>query len=71
LTSALFYGAGMHHASVYSLFLSTHSNDSFFKGYMWGSHSSGRQSWDSEDDRRWRATTKAPYFENKVPGSIQ
>ena len=25
--------------------------------------------WDNEEDRRWRATTKAPYFENKQPGS--
>lgn len=23
----------------------------------------------SKDDKQWRATTKAPYFENKVPGS--
>jgi hypothetical protein len=38
-------------------------------GYGWGSHNSHRRSWDSEEDRRWRATTKAPYFENKVPGS--
>lgn len=36
-------------------------------GYMWGGYNN-RRSWDSEDDRRWRATTKAPYFENKVPG---
>lgn len=26
-------------------------------------------SWSSEDDSRWRATTQAPYFENKVPES--
>ena len=53
LTNALFYGAGTHH------------------GYMWGSHNSHsrRRSWDEDEDRRWRATTKAPYFENKVPGS--
>jgi hypothetical protein len=38
-------------------------------GYGWGSRSSSRRSWDSEEDRRWRQTTKAPYFENKVPGS--
>ena len=24
--------------------------------------------WNDEDDRRWRMTTKAPYFENKIPG---
>ena len=28
-----------------------------------------RQSWNEDDDRKWRATTQAPYFENKVPGS--
>jgi hypothetical protein len=53
LTNALFYGAGMH------------------SGYMWGNRNSYRDNrrWDEEEDRRWRATTKAPYFENKVPGS--
>jgi hypothetical protein len=35
-------------------------------------HSMGsRRSWDREDDRRWRETTKAPYFENKVPGEFR
>lgn len=29
----------------------------------------GHRSWSSEDDRKWRSTTKAPYFANKVPGS--
>lgn len=54
LTSALFYGMGMH------------------SGYMWGRSSShdsyNRRRWDEEEDRKWRATTQAPYFENKVPG---
>lgn len=53
LTNALFFGAGMG------------------SGYMWGnqnSHGSQRR-WDEEEDRKWRATTKAPYFENKFPGS--
>jgi hypothetical protein len=27
-----------------------------------------RRRWDEDDDRRWRETTRAPYFENKVPG---
>jgi hypothetical protein len=48
LTSALFFGVGMH------------------TGFGLGGH---RRSWDENDDRRWRSTTKAPYFENKVPGS--
>lgn len=25
-------------------------------------------SWNDEDDRNWRATTKSPYFNNKLPG---
>lgn len=33
-------------------------------GYLWGS---GR--WNDDDDRKWRSTTKAPYFENKIPGA--
>lgn len=24
--------------------------------------------WDDEKDKEWRATTRAPYFENKIPG---
>jgi hypothetical protein len=24
--------------------------------------------WNENDDRKWRMTTKAPYFENKIPG---
>lgn len=27
--------------------------------------------WNEEDDRRWRLTTKAPYFENKIPGEMK
>ncbi|CAO1411357.1 unnamed protein product [Diamesa hyperborea] len=30
---------------------------------------SARHLWDSEQDRRWRYSTKAPYFENKQPGT--
>lgn len=26
--------------------------------------------WNEDDDKRWRMTTKAPYFENKIPGEI-
>ncbi len=55
LSNALFYSAGTHH------------------GYTWGNRNSHRgsgysRSWDEESDSKWRATTKAPYFENKVPG---
>jgi len=54
LTNALFFGAGMQ------------------SGYLWGrpsySDSYNRRRWDEEEDRKWRATTQAPYFENKIPG---
>lgn len=26
------------------------------------------RTWETEDDFQWRATTQAPYFENKIPG---
>lgn len=26
--------------------------------------------WNDDDDKRWRMTTKAPYFENKIPGEV-
>lgn len=35
----------------------------------YSSSSSRRRNWEEEDERKWRATTQAPYFENKVPGS--
>jgi hypothetical protein len=54
LTNSMFYLAGTHH------------------GRMWGVRarydSSRRENWDESDDQKWRATTKAPYFENKIPG---
>jgi hypothetical protein len=50
LSSALFYGAGMH------------------SGYMWGQRNAYEKRWNEEKDREWRATTSAPYFENKIPG---
>jgi hypothetical protein len=27
--------------------------------------------WNAEDDKRWRMTTKSPYFENKIPGIVK
>lgn len=29
------------------------------------------QPWSYDDDRKWRATTRAPYFENNVPGLLK
>ncbi|CRK93766.1 CLUMA_CG007294, isoform A, partial [Clunio marinus] len=37
-------------------------------GYLLGPYNPYRHVWNDKDDREWRATTKAPYFENKVPG---
>lgn len=45
-------------------------SSALFRNYLlmpYGSSDSSR-SWNDFDDRRWRATTKAPYFDNKVPG---
>lgn len=53
------YGVGMHHG--YSM---GHRNN-----YYYGSSNyEERRRWSERDDRQWRATTQAPYFENKVPG---
>jgi hypothetical protein len=54
LTNALLFGAGVQAGS---------------KREVQNSYNR-RSSWDSEQDRRWRATTKAPYFENKIPGNL-
>ncbi|CAG9798091.1 unnamed protein product [Chironomus riparius] len=44
----------------------------FSSGYKWGftgyDDSNSGRNWDKNADKKWRATTKAPYFENKVPG---
>lgn len=38
-------------------------------GHYLGNANSNDRNWNSDDDYRWRETTKAPYFENKAPGS--
>jgi hypothetical protein len=44
----------------------------FSKGIRWGYLKSydisDRIAWHKSDEVKWRATTKAPYFENKIPG---
>ncbi|XP_070499024.1 uncharacterized protein [Chironomus tepperi] len=43
----------------------------FSSGYKWGfikPYDPNNKRWDRNADRKWRATTKAPYFENMVPG---
>jgi len=54
LTNALFFGAGMHMGRGFG---------------MHNHHHRRRDDWNENEDESWRATTKAPYFENKVPGS--
>ena len=55
LINALSYGAGKSHDIK-------HLTQNFDQD------SSEEQAWDEEDDKNWRATTKSPYFENKIPG---
>lgn len=45
------------------------TNALFFRaGMRMGRGVSQYDEWNEEDDKRWRLTTKAPYFENKIPG---
>lgn len=41
--------------------------NAFFGSNQDGSEHGNRQ-WTEDDELKWQATTKAPYFENKVPG---
>ncbi|KAL7042488.1 hypothetical protein ACKWTF_001157 [Chironomus riparius] len=71
LTNAMFYGAGMH--SGYGWGRSSGYNNYGHNGYYGNSgygnsYGYSRRQWDEEEDRKWRQTTRAPYFENKVPG---
>lgn len=46
--------------------------DKFLTNAFFGNNAEGtnkiNRHWTPEDEARWQATTKAPYFENKVPG---
>jgi hypothetical protein len=64
---------------IYNNYYKTHSrqmgiaqfltNALFFRaGFRLGREMSQYDDWSEEDDKRWRMTTKAPYFENTVPG---
>lgn len=47
----------------------TESPDEFASNSLFGEGSSAdRREWTVEDEKAWQATTRAPYFENKVPG---
>jgi len=37
-------------------------------GFTDGLNPNDRIRWNKSDDKKWRATTRAPYFENLVPG---
>ncbi|CAO1356529.1 unnamed protein product [Diamesa tonsa] len=56
------YSGGSSFLTTYMLFSMASSHGSY------GGYNSHRR-WDDEEDRRWRRTTQAPYFENKQPGS--
>lgn len=45
------------------------TNALFFGGGLHTGYLLSRRKWSDDDDEKWRATTKAPYFENKVPGA--
>jgi hypothetical protein len=47
------------------------TNALFFRsGIKIGREMSQYDEWDDDDDKHWRMTTKAPYFENKIPGEL-
>lgn len=63
---------------IYNNYYRTHSqargiaryltNAIFFRMGM--KMSSQYDDWNDEDDKKWRMTTKSPYFENKIPGKL-
>lgn len=47
------------------------TNALFFRsGIKIGREMSQYDEWDDEDDKHWRMTTKAPFYENKIPGEF-
>lgn len=48
------------------------TDDKFLTNAFFGSNQDrtehGNRQWTEDDEMKWQATTKAPYFENKVPG---
>lgn len=43
----------------------------FFRASLKLSHEMNQyDEWNEEDDSRWRSTTQAPYFENRIPGKF-
>jgi hypothetical protein len=70
MTNAMFYGMGRwsgssshYHPYGYNSYNNYNNYDNYDNGY------GGRRRWDDDEERRWRRTTRAPYFENKAPGS--
>lgn len=45
------------------------TSDEFLTNSLFGGSNLNRQQWTVEDEKAWQATTKSPYFDNKVPGA--
>lgn len=70
------YSAGTMYVSNYNGRPRDNFVSSFFTSALWynlgryGSYNRAmNRRWDYEEEKKWRATTQGPYFENKVPGS--
>ena len=61
LIGSLFYGAGQQKTDPIEA----------RKYYEYIGFEEFYRRWDDEKDKEWRATTRAPYFENKIPGEIK
>jgi hypothetical protein len=56
---------------MHALFFQSMMHGGFGHSYHHSYHRGSRieREWDDDADKRWRSTTKRPYFENKLPGS--
>lgn len=78
----MIFGKGLSKNSyIYNNYYRTHSrtagiaqfltNALFLRtGMRLGREMSQYDEWNENDDKRWRLTTKAPYFQNKIPGEM-
>ena len=60
LISSLFHGAKIYNKDPTEAkkYYESISSENFYR------------KWDNEQDREWRKTTRAPYFDNKLPGDL-
>lgn len=63
-----YYGGGQKSGN-YQSGMGGFLTGALFSGSRRRSHHS--RSWNRRDDRRWRSTSRSPYFENKVPGETR